>query len=74
MKIDATCIDRNGVTAVVSVDLDYVQDTDGLRHWIEEELYGWSLVNKENFDTLDFVVSNWDDIIKEMEDIYGPCD
>lgn len=74
MKIDATCIDRNGVTAVVSVDLDYVQDTDGLRHWIEEELYSWSLVNKENFDTWDFVVSNWDDIIKEIEDIYGPCD
>lgn len=74
MKIDATCIDRNGVTAVVSVDLDYVQDTDGLRHWIEEELYGWSLMNKENFDTWDFVVSNWDDIIKEIEDIYGPCD
>lgn len=74
MKIDAICVDRNGVEATVSVDLDYVQDSDGLQHWIEEELYGWSLINQADFDRWDFVVTNWNDIIEEMEDIYGPCD
>jgi len=74
MKIDAICIDKNGTQAEVSVDLDYVADTDALRHWIEEELYGWSMENKKSFDTSDFVVMNWNDVVKEMEDMYGPCD
>ena len=74
MKIDAICIDKNGTKAEVSIDLDYVADTDALRHWIEEELYEWSMENKKSFNTSDFVVMNWNDVVKEVEDMYGPCD
>ena len=68
MKIDAECIDKNGVKAEVTIDLDYIADVDGARIWLENELYVWSLKNKTSFDTLDFVVMNWDDIIKEVEE------
>lgn len=67
MKIDAECVDRNGVKAEVTVDLDYVSDADEVRTWLENELYTWSLKNKTDFDTMDFVVTNWDEIIKEVE-------
>jgi len=67
MKIDAECVDRNGVKAEVTVDLDYVSDADGVKTWLENELYTWSLKNKTDFDTMDFVVTNWDEIIKEVE-------
>lgn len=67
MKIDAECVDRNGVKAEVTVDLDYVSDADGVKTWLENELYTWSLKNKTDFDTMDFVVTNWDEIIKEAE-------
>ena len=67
MKIDAECVDRNGVKAEVTVDLDYVSDGDEARTWLENELYTWSLKNKTDFDTIDFVVTNWDEIIKEVE-------
>ena len=67
MKIDAECVDRNGVKAEVTVDLDYVSDADEARTWLENELYTWSLKNKTDFDTIDFVVTNWDEIIKEVE-------
>lgn len=67
MKIDAECVDRNGVKAEVTVDLDYVSDADEVRTWLENELYTWSLKNKTSFDTIDFVVTNWDEIIKEVE-------
>lgn len=67
MKIDAECVDRNGVTAEVTVDLDYVSDADEVKTWLENELYAWSLKNKTDFDTIDFVVTNWDEIIKEVE-------
>ena len=73
MKIDAICVDKSGTQAEVTVDLDYVDDQDVLRHWLEEELYSWSMKNKKSFDTNDFVVLNWDDIVKEMEDWYGTC-
>ena len=67
MKIDAECVDRNGVKAEVTVDLDYVSDSDEVKTWLENELYTWSLKNKTDFDTIDFVVTNWDEIIKEVE-------
>ena len=67
MKIDAECVDRNGVTAEVTIDLDYVSDADEVKTWLENELYTWSLKNKTDFDTIDFVVTNWDEIIKEVE-------
>ena len=67
MKIDAECVDRNGVKAEVTVDLDYVSDGDEVKTWLENELYTWSLKNKTDFDTIDFVVTNWDEIIKEVE-------
>jgi len=67
MKIDAECVDRNGVKAEVTVDLDYVSDGDEVKTWLENELYTWSLKNKTDFDTMDFVVTNWDEIIKEVE-------
>lgn len=70
MKIDAECVDRNGVTAEVTVDLDYVSDGDEVKTWLENELYTWSLKNKTDFDTIDFVVTNWDEIIKEVEGGY----
>ena len=70
MKIDAECVDRNGVKAEVTVDLDYVSDGDEVKTWLENELYTWSLKNKTNFDTIDFVVTNWDEIIKEVEGGY----
>ena len=73
MKIDAICVDKSGTQAEVTVDLDYVSDADALRHWIDEELYGWSMEHKKSFDTSDFVVLNWDDVVKEMEDWYGTC-
>ena len=67
MKIDAECVDRNGVTAEVTIDLDYVSGADEVKTWLENELYTWSLKNKTDFDTIDFVVTNWDEIIKEVE-------
>lgn len=70
MKIDAECVDRNGVKAEVTVDLDYVSDGDEVKTWLENELYTWSLKNKTDFDTIDFVVTNWDEIIKEVEGGY----
>ena len=70
MKIDAECVDRNGVKAEVTVDLDYVSDGDEVKTWLENELYNWSLKNKTDFDTIDFVVTNWDEIIKEVEGGY----
>ena len=73
MKIDAICVDKSGIQAEVTVDLDYVDGQDVLRHWLEEELYSWSMKNKNSFDTSDFAVLNWDDIVKEMEDWYGTC-
>lgn len=70
MKIDAECVDRNGVKAEVTVDLDYVSDGDEVKTWLENELYTWSLKNKADFDTINFVVTNWDEIIKEVEGGY----
>ena len=67
MKIDVECVDRNGTSAEVTIDLDYVSDADEARVWLENELYTWSLKNKTSFDTIDFVVPKWDDIIKEIE-------
>lgn len=74
MKIDAECIDKRGTAATVLVDLDYVSDEDELKTWILEELNIWETKNSQCFDTWNFVVSNWDDIVKEMEDMYGTCD
>lgn len=73
MKIDAICIDKNGIRADVTVDLDYVADMDALRYWLDEELYSWSLKYEKSFDTRDFVVANWSDLVKELEDAYESC-
>lgn len=67
MKIDVECVDRNGTSAEVTIDLDYVSDADEARAWLENELYTWSLKNKTSFDTVDFVVPKWDEVIKEIE-------
>ena len=67
MKIDVECVDRNGTSAEVTIDLDYVSDADDARDTPENEIYTWSLKNKTSFDTIDFVVPKWDDIIKEIE-------
>lgn len=67
MKIDVECVDRNGVKAEVTIDLDYVSDADEARAWIENELYTWSLKSQTSFDTTDFVVLEWDKVIEEVE-------
>lgn len=67
MKIDAICVDRNGVKAEVTVDLDYVSSADQIKSWLENELYVWALKNKTDFDTMDFVVTNWDEVAKAVE-------
>ena len=74
MKIDAICVDKSGIQAEVTVDLDYVDGQDVLRHWLEEELYSWSMKHGKSFDTSDFVVLNWNDLVKEIENWYGTCD
>ena len=71
MKIDAECVDEYGTTASVSVDLDYVTDEEEARDWILQELYQWSLREKRSFDTRNFVVSNWNEVIEEVRRIYG---
>lgn len=71
MKIDATCIDEQGREATVSVDLDYVSDEEEAREWILEELYTKCLKNAKSFDTRNFVVSNWDNLIKEVRREYA---
>lgn len=74
MKIDAICVDERGTQATILVDLDYVQDTESLKIWIEEELYIWCMKGEKSFDRKNFVVVNWNELVKEMEEIYGPCD
>lgn len=74
MKIDAICVDKSGTQAEVTVDLDYVDGQDVLRHWLEEELYSWSMEHGKSFDTSNFVVLNWNDLVKEIENWYGTCD
>lgn len=74
MKIDAICVDKSGVQAEVVVDLDYVDDQDVLRHWLEEELYCWSMKHKKSFDMSDFVVLNWNDLVEKIENLHGTCD
>lgn len=71
MKIDAECVDERGTTASVSVDLDYVTDEEEARDWVLQELYQWSLEKKMSFDTRNFVVSNWNEVIEEVRRIYG---
>lgn len=73
MKIDAICVDKSGTQAEVTVDLDYVDGQDVLRHWLEEELYSWSMKHGKSFDTADFAVLNWNDLVKEIENSYGTC-
>ena len=73
MKIDAICVDKSGTQAEVTVDLDYVDGQDVLRHWLEEELYSWSMKHEKSFDTGDFAVLNWNDLVKEIENLYGTC-
>ena len=68
MKIDAICVDRNDVKAEVTVDLDYVSSVDQIKTWLENELYVWALKNKTDFDTMDFVVTNWDEVAKAVEE------
>ena len=70
MKIDATCIDEQGREAVVFVDLDYVSDEEEVREWILEELYNKCIKNAKSFDTRHFVVTNWDNLIKEVRKVY----
>ena len=70
MKIDATCIDEQGREAVVFVDLDYVSDEEEVREWILEELYNKCIKNAKSFDTRNFVVTNWDNLIKEVRKVY----
>ena len=67
MKIDVECVDRNGTSAEVTIDLDYVSDAEEARTWLENELYTWSLKNQKSFDTTDFVVPKWDEVIKDIE-------
>lgn len=71
MKIDAECVDERGTTASVSVDLDYVTDEEEAKDWVLQELYQWSLREKRSFDTRNFVVSNWNEVIEEVRRIYG---
>jgi len=71
MKIDANCIDEQGRETTVSVDLDYVSDEEEARSWILEELYAKCLKDAKSFDTQNFVVSNWSDVIEEVRRIYG---
>ena len=71
MKIDAECVDERGTTASVSVDLDYVTNEEEARDWVLQELYQWSLEKKRSFDTRNFVVSNWNEVIEEVRRIYG---
>ena len=71
MKIDAECVDECGTTASVSVDLDYVTDEEEAKDWVLQELYQWSLREKRSFDTRNFVVSNWNEVIEEVRRIYG---
>ena len=73
MKIDAICVDKSGTQAEVTVDLDYVDGQDVLRHWLEEELYSWSMKHDKSFDTGDFAVLNWNDLVQEIENLYGTC-
>ena len=71
MKIDAECVDERGTTASVSVDLDYVTDEEEAKNWILQELYQWCLEKKRSFDTRNFVVSNWDEVIEEVSRTYA---
>lgn len=73
MKIDAECVDERGTTASVSVDLDYVTDEEEAKNWILQELYQWCLEKKKkkSFDTGNFVVSNWNEVIEEVRRTYA---
>lgn len=71
MKIDAECVDERGTTASVSVDLDYVTDEEEAKNWILQELYQWCLEKKKSFDTRNFVVSNWNEVIEEVRRTYA---
>lgn len=71
MKIDANCVDEQGRETTVSVDLDYVTDEEEAKNWILQELYQWSLEKKRSFDTRNFVVSNWDEVIEEVRRAYA---
>lgn len=69
MKIEATCIDKSGISAEVMVDLDYVFDADELKSWIEQELETWKLsdAGDPKFDIGDYVVTNWNELVTEVE-------
>lgn len=71
MKIDAECVNERGTTASVSVDLDYVTNEEEARDWVLQELYHWSLEKKRSFDTRNFVVSNWNEVIEEIRRTYA---
>ena len=71
MKIDANCVDEQGRETTVSVDLDYVSDEEEARSWILEELYAKCLKDAKSFDTRNFVVSNWDEVIEEVRRAYA---
>ena len=71
MKIDAECVDERGTTASVSVDLDYVTDEEEAKNWILQELYQWCLEKKKSFDTGNFVVSNWNEVVEEVRRTYA---
>lgn len=69
MKTDAICIDKAGIRAEVLVDLDYVSDADELKTWIEQELNSWKLSEDGDakFDLGDYAVTNWDELVAEVE-------
>lgn len=69
MKTDAICIDKAGIRAEVLVDLDYVSDADELKTWIEQELNSWKLGEDGDakFDLGDYAVTNWDELVAEVE-------
>ena len=48
-----------------------VTDEEEARDWVLQELYQWSLEKKRSFDTRNFVVSNWNEVIEEVRRIYG---
>jgi hypothetical protein len=69
MKIDAklTIYEDNGDFSedTVTVDVSYVGDEEEMISWVEEEVY--RKYGKSLFYGRDFSISNFDEILEEME-------
>lgn len=65
-KIDAHCIDERGTEAVVTLDLETVETVEELESVLADELYRWIYMHGTGFDTINFVVTNWNEILEEL--------